>query len=403
MRPLCSSKLLLLVTLISLSPGLGLNDRATAQTYGTPSYSGSWWGNTGWTGGTNNNNYWYGTPVNAQGWTMGITGTSSERGVVVNSVAINSPAARAGMSVGDLIIAVNGVQVGVVGGRVFDLGEQLNRQANSTGQVRLLIQSRQTLQIRPVQVQLTKVQTGLTGTVFASKTNLPSDTILTVQLENASRPYYAVRNGVQTYRVPPYTQGPIAFSINYDPSSVVATDTYRVRAYMTSGGSTIAYSEQPQNVLTQGNPNSVQLVLTSPSVPYASGGAVNSYATNTYASMPTFTGYDGYSQQIIADYQLYLGRNPNSVELAAWQQLPDINARISRLPLELMAGQEYFDRSGNNNLSWMQKVFVAETIRGLASPRTDGGGGDSAVAPSNRQQLGPGYRSPLRPHPSCPI
>jgi len=45
------------------------------------------------------------------------------------------------------------------------------------------------------------------------------------------------------------------------------------------------------------------------------------------------------------------------MELAAWHQVPDVEFRLTRLPLELMASQEYFDRVGDNNLVWTRQVF----------------------------------------------
>lgn len=48
---------------------------------------------------------------------------------------------------------------------------------------------------------------------------------------------------------------------------------------------------------------------------------------------------------------------PSSLELAAWHQVPDVEFRLSRLPQELMASQEYFDRVGDNNSVWIRQVF----------------------------------------------
>ncbi|TWU10034.1 hypothetical protein Poly21_53670 [Allorhodopirellula heiligendammensis] len=46
------------------------------------------------------------------------------------------------------------------------------------------------------------------------------------------------------------------------------------------------------------------------------------------------------------------------MEIAAWQAVPDPDFRLRRLPIELMATQEYFDRCGNNNVAWLERVFT---------------------------------------------
>ena len=43
------------------------------------------------------------------------------------------------MSDGDVIVTVSGYQVGYVGGRVYPLGEELQRRAGPRGEVRLLV------------------------------------------------------------------------------------------------------------------------------------------------------------------------------------------------------------------------------------------------------------------------
>ncbi len=71
-------------------------------------------------------------------------------------------------------------------------------------------------------------------------------------------------------------------------------------------------------------------------------------------------GYPNFNQiddEIIAIYRKYLNRSPTSGELAALRVSPNIQSRLSTLPIEMMAAQEYYDAAGNNNQVWLQKVF----------------------------------------------
>lgn len=179
---------------------------------------------------------------------------------------------------------------------------------------------------------------------------MPADSIVTVKLENVTRPHFVVRNGENAFRLPSYGSNEIPFVLNYDPSYIFRGDTYRVRAQVTSRGRTIYDTVQPQFVLTQGNPNSVVMELTPVSYTAASGNGSVVVAAG-------YANYDAVSRQVAAAYQRYLGRQPTSLELAAWQQLPDIEFRITTMPLEIMAAQEYYDLTGNNNLVWMERVF----------------------------------------------
>ncbi|KAA5540915.1 PDZ domain-containing protein [Roseiconus nitratireducens] len=314
---------------------------------------GSGWDSGGWNNGGWNTD-WQGASSGNRQWTLGISGTNTDTGVVVDQVANNSAAARAGINRGDTIVSVDADRVGLVAGKVFELGDELNHHADSGGRVQLLIQDGRSLRLRSIVAQMSDRQAGLAGTLLVPGGRLPSDAVVSVQLENVSRPHYVVRNGEISFRVPPYSSNQIPFNLNYDPNYIVASDTYRVRASVTSGGRLIYETRQPAYVLTQGNPSSVQLRLDPPSY-VAATGATNVNQGGVFTA--GYANYDYISQQVTAAYERYLGRRPSAMELAAWHQVPDTQYRLSRLPLELMGSQEYYDRTGNNNLVWVRQVF----------------------------------------------
>lgn len=309
----------------------------------TSSNLGSGWGD----------NRWLGSAGNAREWDLGIEGTNTTTGVLVTQVRPNSTAARAGINPQDMVVNVAGTQVGRVGGRIFDLTEQLNRNASSGGSVDLLVYDARSMRLRSSRIQLDNRQGGLTGTLIVSDGRLPRDAVVTLQLENITRPHYTVRNGEYSFRLPTYSNGTIPFSLNFDPAYILPSDTYRLRAFVTSAGRTIYDTREPQYVLTRGNPSTVRIRLT-PSAYLAVGGQGDYSGGVITAGYPN---YDVISQRVSENYQRYLGRRPSAVEIAAWHQIPDVQFRLSRLPLELMASQEYFDMVGNNNSVWIRKTF----------------------------------------------
>jgi len=271
-------------------------------------------------------------------------------------VTPGSAAARAGIMPRDIIVSVGGNRVGRVGHRIFDLREQLVMQAGQRGQVNLLVQNNRTMRLSATTVQLdSQSQTGLTGTLLLpNNARLPSDALITVRLENVSRPHYVVRNGEYTFRPSTYPNGTVGFTLNYDPNYVFPNDTYRVSAYVTSRRRTLFVTDRPEFVLTRGNPMQVRMQLV-PASGFSAATVSNTNNGNVYTV--GYTNYDSISQRVTAAYERYLDRQPSSLELAAWHQVPDVEFRLTRLPHELMASQEYFDRVGDNSSVWVRKVF----------------------------------------------
>ena len=317
----------------------GSRDRAMTPLLGASGQSSGWQGSS-----------WLSANLaQPQDWQLGVSVENRDTGVLVRSVAPNSAGARARLEPNDLIIAVGGYQVGMIDGRLFDLGEELKKRADASGIVSILVQDHNSGQISSVRLQLDASTTTLSGeVVYRERFALPSDAIITVQIEDVTRPYIVVRGGQISMRSNGTSTMP--FEIAYDANYVFPEDLYQIRAYVTSGGRTILETA-PQRVITQGNPSKVRLNL----APIATQVATNPGSSVVTAGYPNYNSLD---DQIIKVYQNYLGRNPTVGELAALRFSPNIQNRLSTLPIEMMAAQEYYDASGNNNQVWLQKVFT---------------------------------------------
>jgi uncharacterized lipoprotein YbaY len=302
------------------------------------------------------------TPPDSQGslgvrqsssaWVFGARGVATRTGVMLREVVSGSPASRAGLASGDTVVSVGGAQVGLVGNRLFDLEEEVNRRADRNGAITLVIYSRASSRLENIDVQLVPSLSEVKGMIVGlDPLRMPSDSVITVQIVNVTRPHIGVRNGSVTLR-PTSNSAGIPFAIAYDPAYIYSEDEYAVRAQVSSAGNLIFQSDRNVKVLTQGNSNNVQLRL----VP-----ATTNWPTSPGVSQlpgSTFTNSDAINRQIQAYYRRYLGRDPYYTEQAALTMDPRIDERLRSLPLDLMATQEFYDAVGNNEAAWISRVFV---------------------------------------------
>lgn len=93
------------------------------------------------------------------GWYLGVYGKYTSTGLLLAEVFPRTAAVKAGLEVGDRVVAVNGQQIGVVLKTQVDLDAALNRHANRSGWVRLLVQDRRTRQLINIDVQLGRMHT----------------------------------------------------------------------------------------------------------------------------------------------------------------------------------------------------------------------------------------------------
>jgi uncharacterized lipoprotein YbaY len=170
-------------------------------------------------------------------WTLGITATDTETGVRVTRVISRSAADRAGLERGDLIITVNGYQIGIVQGRRYELSEELERRADRRGRVRLLVQKRRNGTVQNLDVRLdprsgadTTPETDpdspvdratLTGRAILNPPDipLPFNATLTVQmfvLGGQGQPGQLIAQNV----IQQPGMGPIPFALRFDPTRI---------------------------------------------------------------------------------------------------------------------------------------------------------------------------------------
>lgn len=88
-------------------------------------------------------------------WLLGVYAESTSKGVLITRVVPGTAAARAGLERDDVIITVDGYQVGRVNRTTYDLGDELQLRANSRGEVLLLVHNHRDNRLVNVDARLT--------------------------------------------------------------------------------------------------------------------------------------------------------------------------------------------------------------------------------------------------------
>jgi uncharacterized lipoprotein YbaY len=204
-------------------------------------------------------------------WFLGVEVDYRDYGAAVTRVVRNSPARRAGLETRDVIVTVNGYQIGTVGGRLFPLERELELRASRRGLVRLLVQNQRTGQLTNLDVQLERAdQPGnaedrgiLMGTVTVRQLGqLPRSAVLAVRLVDLSDPRGSSIPLIQkTYRdLGPL---PIPFELEYDRAQIVPGRRYALQAAVTVNGIPTYLTRDTYEVLTPNAPRRTDMILES--------------------------------------------------------------------------------------------------------------------------------------------
>ncbi len=307
---------------------------------------------------TTNNNFGFNTSLapgqisgRPRDWTLGVALDNLDTGAIVRQISPNSPAQRAGIEQGDMIVAIGGAQVGLVNGRLNDVGEQIRRSADVNGLVRALVLDARSSRLQNMDINLTSASVGVVGMAATrDRANLPYGSILRVRLENASRQFAEVNGGETALQV--YGPGPYSFEMNYDPRYINPNDQYRLNATITdANGQPIYALRQPIPVPPTGLPNNIRLELESfRDLQMSNGGNV------VQASYP---GDPNIVNQV---FQQLLGKIPSAKEQVAWSSYLAQGNSLNDLKAKIISSPNYYDRMGNVPSVFIQSMI--ETLKG---------------------------------------
>ncbi|MDZ4659384.1 MAG: YbaY family lipoprotein [Bythopirellula sp.] len=283
-----------------------------------------------------------------QRWRLGIYPEDTETGVVVKEIVRGSAAERAGLEVNDRIISVHGYQVGYVNGVVFDIGQEMERQADTNGWVRVLVQDNRNGRLMNLPVQLDGRSEAITGTItYRDRSALPRDAIATVELrENVRsdiRPITIARQTVTGIRAVP-----IQFSLDYDPTQVDNRRNYVLYASITSQGREIYSLRTPVPVLGNRPTSNLQLLVES---------------TTSLPAGTTAPNRQEQLAQISQWFRQYLGREPRAQELYVWQAHLDRGGTLADAQLQILSTPEFYYQSNADDTEYIRRMFLLVTNR----------------------------------------
>ncbi len=321
-------------------------------------------------------------------WRLGVAVDPSDVGAVVRQVTPNGPAQRVGLEPNDIIVGINGFQVGMVENRLNDVGEQIRRSADSNGRVRALVFQSRSARLQNVTIQLDSGSNGITGSVALSdRANIPFNSIVTVQIENITRPFYEVRNGKVTFAAS--GNGPFPFEIQYDPVYVDARDRYQLNAMITdSTGRPLYGLRQPIAIPTGGLPQNTLLALDN-------ARTLQSLGQQTVGG-PVTSGFGQDPAILNQVFQQILGRLPSSTEQVAWSQFLAQGNSVIDLQAKIIGSPAYFDRLGNNQQRFIQSMIRTFSGREATANELNAWLGRLQQYQGNREQVAREFLQQMR-------
>jgi uncharacterized lipoprotein YbaY len=280
-------------------------------------------------------------------WRLGVAIENVDTGVVLTDVESGLPAERAGLERGDIIVNVEGFQVGYVDGALYDLGDEIRRRVDPQGQVNFLIYDQRQRRLQSLPINLVQQSSGgVRGEVQCrERITLTQQAVLTVRLRDVTYPNWQ-NVEVGNHVIPNPKHPPIPFSIAVDRSLIYPDHRYAVDAYLVDRGQIVLQSPSavPVSPLANSTPLQVQLARVGASSP----------PNNTYAV--------GQLDQLAQWYRQYLRRDATSQELSAWQNYLQAGKSPQDILAYILGSSEYFDRLGNQRDPYLAELF--RTING---------------------------------------
>jgi uncharacterized lipoprotein YbaY len=267
---------------------------------------------------------------------LGIMARNTANGVEVVSVNPGSVAQASGLQVGDTIVNVAGYQVGMVGDRLYDVGDEVARRLNASGQVPLLVRNGRTGALATMPVQFGTASRAISGVLNAPQgLQVPSTAVITVRLLDVTEPQW--RDVALTQGQLPAARGfPVSYRL--DPPVPTAGHRYAVDARVEDGGRLLLQTATPVPLAALDREQRVDLAL------------VQAAAPPTAVSVVP-------SAQIQQWIQTYLGRPPRPYETEVWLADLQQGKSLSDVQAGILSSSEYFERQRSSRDAYVAEVF----------------------------------------------
>jgi len=268
---------------------------------------------------------------------LGIMARNTPAGVEVVGVNPGSVAQAAGLQPGDTIVTVAGYQVGMVGDRLYDVGDEVSRRIDSAGRVPLLVRNGRTGGLVPTPLQFGTASRAISGVLNAPQgLQVPATSVITVRLLDVTEPQW--RDVALTQGQLPASRGfPVSYRL--DPPVPVAGHRYAVDARVEDGGRLLLQTAGPAPLAALDREQRVDLALVQAAAPVTAAAAV----------VP--------STQIQQWIQTYLGRQPRPYETEVWLADLQQGKSLADVQAGILSSSEYFERQRSNRDLYVTDVF----------------------------------------------
>jgi uncharacterized lipoprotein YbaY len=275
-------------------------------------------------------------------WRLGVYSKDTDTGVRVVQIVNGSAAARAGLEAEDVIVAVNGYQVGYVNGQLYDCATEFERFANQDGWVRLLVQNNRNGKLLNMPVQLESRLARISGSIALNdRLALPNDAYVVVELQEILRPgappIALARRTIERPR-----QHPIPFEIEFDPQQVDTRRTYVVTGRVQTNRETLYAPRNVVQVLSPGQPSTVSL-------------AFERVALNPSGPIGPY-GQDVRLEQVVEMFREYLERDPSRQEMTTWQSNLQRGAGLADVRSDILGHNQFFNQCDRDEQIYIERL-----------------------------------------------
>ena len=299
---------------------------------------------------------------------LGITPRNTDTGVQILQVAAGSVAQRSGLEPNDMIVNVAGYQVGLVAGRLYDIGDELAKRVDSRGNVSLLVRNSRDGKLINVPVQFTSSLWSISGEIAAADRGNPGpNAVVTVRLLDITRPQWTT-NAIAEVSFSAQGRWPLAYRMDFDPSLLQSGHQYALEAKLVERGLILMQTIPVAKVNLNTSTTRSNLKLISTGI------------------RPTGNSLSP-SAQITQWYQQYLGRPASPREISVWESDLKSGGSLQKVQASLLSSSEFYDQQNDNPERFVNEVYT--TVEGTPpSPELSQSlRSDLEKKPSSRQQL----------------
>jgi len=269
---------------------------------------------------------------------LGISARNTNTGVEVLGVNPGSVAQASGIEPGDTIVNVAGYQVGLVGDRLYDVGDEVAKRVSTAGGVPVLVRKQKTGSLVATPLQFGGQSRAISGVLTTDAgVQAVSTSVITVRLLDVTEPQW--RDVALTQGQLPVARGfPVSYRL--DPPVALPGHRYAVDAKVEDAGRVLLQTVTPVPLASVDHEQRVDLPLKAVAAPAAAVAASAAPAA-----------------QIQQWIQTYLGRPPRPYETEVWLADLQQGKSLGNVQAGILSSSEFFERCRSDRNTYVSEVF----------------------------------------------